>query len=761
MPVHQATLRFNSGEITPYLAHATDFEKHPSGAARMENFLPIPFGSVRKRPGTVWVATLEDGTRLHHFQFDTSTAYVLAFSEEALNIYDSDGDLVDTIVADFADPFALQCAHVNDVLFIASPTEAPRRLTRVAHANWTLAAIPFSYPPLRDENLDTASTLVWEAALGYVPTGTSFSVTAAKDIFDAGHVGSVWMLGIRRATDKFEVDVLLTTAATRYSSSLTVSGRWAITTFGLWYGTVALQRSTNGGSSWSDLRSWTSQGNRNISAEGEETERVLLRIKAVITQLNLTPQYTPEHRAILEAADDRITGLAEITAVTDSKHATFKAVTPIEASGTGTDIWAEGAFSTYRGFPRTLAIHERRLVFAGSDSAPLTLWCSAIDDLLNFRAGTDDDDACFVTLAGTEQHPIRWLASQRRLFVGTAGGEWVFGSDNSDDPLTPTNLLAREHTRFGAAAQQALSIHNGIFFVERQGRRLREFAYVLERETFDAADMTRLAEHITESGIVQLAWQATREPFLWAIRADGVALAFAYHREERIAAWSRHTTRDGAFRSVGVLRNESGDDGVWFAVERDGAWHLERLATGQQLVQESGSTADAHFVDSAVIDSTGEGHVVAMPAHLEGLTVSVLADGVPMSLTVENEEIVLPAAAAKVHAGLPIDSTLTMLPVDTQTREGATHARRKRANELVLGLYRSRGGAVAYDAETQPLTFSRSGDLLDAAPALFTGWLPITLPPAHLDDLDFSITHSDPHPFTLRALITRWSVHEP
>ena len=50
--MHQNLLSFNSGELSPYLAHRVDFSKHAAGSSRMENFLPMPYGSFQKRPGT-------------------------------------------------------------------------------------------------------------------------------------------------------------------------------------------------------------------------------------------------------------------------------------------------------------------------------------------------------------------------------------------------------------------------------------------------------------------------------------------------------------------------------------------------------------------------------------------------------------------------------------------------------------------------------------------------------------------------------------
>jgi hypothetical protein len=66
----------------------------------------------------------------------------------------------------------------------------------------------------------------------------------------------------------------------------------------------------------------------------------------------------------------------------------------------------------------------------------------------------------------------------------------------------------------------------------------------LDREGQDkyvAPDLCALAEHITESGIVAIAYQEHPDPILWAVRADGVLLSMTYEREQNVVAWARHT----------------------------------------------------------------------------------------------------------------------------------------------------------------------------------------------------------------------------
>lgn len=812
MPAHNALLSFTGGEMSPYLLHRTDFDKQASGAEIMENFLPLPFGGFRKRPGLQWIDDLAAETRLEAFEFSASTKYLLAFTSTGLTVFGEDGTIKDTVAYAFGDPFALQFAHVNDVLWIASPNHPPQQLNRLGDTNWTIADLAFTYPPFLDENLDedvelglaaAGSTPNWADATAYIvgdnvtaSNGRQYTCIAAHtsatatdepgagtqwatkwrvryitagstallscspsdDVFQsADAIGTIYRLRHERPLDEFEVELILNSTTTgQYSGSLVIQGGWSIISYGTWDGEVQLQLSFDGGTTWIVRRTWTSNKERNFSAEGEEPRRCLARLLWTVDAAT-----TGKNRAVLTASSAWIESLVRIDSfAVGFTTANVTAITDAEI-GT-TDLWTEGAFSPRRGYPAAITLHESRLVLAGTEANPVSLWLSKSDDQVDFETGTEDDAGIFRTLASTRQDPIRWLASQRRLLAGTAGAEWVIGNETSDGPLSPTNFLARQWTHYGSAALPALTRHDAVFFVERQGRRVREMSYLLEREGYDAADLTRLAEHITESGIVQTAFQGNREPTLWAVRADGVLLAFTYIRTERIAAWSRHTTTGGLFESVAVLRGEtSGDDSVWCVVNRSGTRHLEKMPAGQQAVQEVDNLADCFHLDSAVLGDATDGSLqIDTPAHLNGTELAILADGYERTGTPAAGKLTLPVAATVVHAGLPVVSRFVPLALDMVAQDGATHGRRKKTVALNLSLYRSRGGTVLADAQERLIDYGIDSDLT-TPPPLVTGWIKTTLPGHALRSLQFEIRHASPHPFTVRAGNQEWQLQEP
>ncbi|RYD30189.1 MAG: hypothetical protein EOP87_17050 [Verrucomicrobiaceae bacterium] len=376
----------------------------------------------------------------------------------------------------------------------------------------------------------------------------------------------------------------------------------------------------------------------------------------------------------------------------------------------------------------------------------------------------------------------------------------------------------------------ALNIHDSLYFVERQGIRLREFTYSLERDSFEAPDLTRLAEHMTVDGISQMAFQQAREPVLWLVTGrEGNLLSFSYNRAENLAAWARHTTGHGRFRSVAVVRNNSDDDDVFLVVERrtvplsvapeaggqpgpDGTflYHtLEKLSRSQQAVMERGDVSRMHHTDGGAenligaLDDAGfwktedplrhppvpaEGETYSGPTvtpratrepdgtlrvvvnrWLVGRTLNLLVNGISRSGTayrLGSGDVVVdlpspPAAEiTQVSYGLPVESVMTTLPLDVAADNGSTHARMKRAHELKLNVLNSFGGSYTYDGTTEVMHHTTATDAMDAAPPLRSGWICHTLPPAHLQDLTFSLRHDEPYAFLLRASVLSWSLHE-
>jgi len=133
---------FASGELSPYLDGRTDVERYYSGVKTLENFINLPYGGAKRRPGTYYVSEVKDSdrkTRLVPFQFSITQAYIIEFGDRYCRFYANQGQLLSSgsayeIASPYleADLFDLQFAQDADTMWITHPSYKPRKLTRNA-----------------------------------------------------------------------------------------------------------------------------------------------------------------------------------------------------------------------------------------------------------------------------------------------------------------------------------------------------------------------------------------------------------------------------------------------------------------------------------------------------------------------------------------------------------------------------------------------------------------------------------------------------
>jgi hypothetical protein len=145
--------------------------------------------------------------------------------------------------------------------------------------------------------------------------------------------------------------------------------------------------------------------------------------------------------------------------------------------------------------------------------------------------------------------------------------------------------------------------------------------------------------------------------------------------------------------------------------------------------------------------------------HLEGETVSILADGaVHPGRVVVSGGITLDAPAVVVQAGLPIQADAQMLPLAMQVDAGFGQGRYKNVNKAWLRVYRSSGIWVGPDADNLVEAKQRTTELYGVPPALKSEEISIMLSPSWADSGAVYIRQEDPLPLTVAALTLEVSI---
>ncbi|MBE3144555.1 MAG: hypothetical protein IMZ61_11620, partial [Planctomycetes bacterium] len=301
------------------------------------------------------------------------------------------------------------------------------------------------------------------------------------------------------------------------------------------------------------------------------------------------------------------------------------------------------------------------------------------------------------------------------------------------------------------------AVANAILFVQRTGRKLRELIYDYTQDNFgDPPDLTIFAEHVTKTGIKSYAFQKEPDSILWCVLNDGTLAAFTYNKAQEITAWHLHTTGSttctGLFDDVEVIPVADHDQ-VWFQVKRtlaDGDhYYVEYLAPDFEDDQK-----DCWFVDSGLkYDGTGATQLSGLD-HLEGRTVSILADGaVRPDAVVTSGKIAIGTAASVVIAGLPFKSILEPMDLETKEAEGSSQGKRKKIHAVMVRFYNTLGAKVGSAEGTLDTIPFRSASVPMGQPTpLLTGDKIVPFPGGWDRHGYIRITQEQPLPLTVLAI---------
>ncbi len=430
--------------------------------------------------------------------------------------------------------------------------------------------------------------------------------------------------------------------------------------------------------------------------------------------------------------------------VTSIASPTVATATVIQTlSGTTATIdWEEQAFSSVRGYPITVAFHQDRLVIGGSRDMPNRLWFSKSGDLFNFDLGTGlDDESIEFALLSDQVNAIRGIFSGRHLQVFTSGAEYMV----TGDPLTPQTVQLNRQTRVGSRTDRYIppvTVDGATMFVARTGSQLCQFLYTDVEQAYQATDMSLVSRHVVGTPVDQDFDALNRLLFL--VRDDGKFATVTIYRIEEVRAWTLHDTQ-GNVKSVSVVGNE-----VYLLIERGGDYFIELFDTALHL-------------DSALTGEAGTPSTTWSGLdHLEGKSVSVVADGVVLAdHTVTGGIVTLAEPATTVEIGLSYTHIIEPLPAGV-FGEGEP-VKKVRLVEAVFRLQDTQALTVDTGRGLKDVSLRQLGEeeILDAPPPLVSGDIRVRNLGWH-DDLWeplWRIEQSTPLPFTLLSVSTEININ--
>jgi hypothetical protein len=215
----------------------------------------------------------------------------------------------------------------------------------------------------------------------------------------------------------------------------------------------------------------------------------------------------------------------------------------------------------------------------------------------------------------------------------------------------------------------------------------------------------------------------------------------------------------GGCQSVAVIPGETEDE-VWVSVLRQlpnnqTARYIERMAP-----RKFATASDAFYVNCGVRYDGTPTAILSGLGHLEGQTVSILADGAVFPpQAVVGGSVTLSTAVPKASVGLPYKSILEPMRLEVPSRAGGTsHGSLTDIAEIVISLLNSGGTQYGSDlSNMNNVDPVRTTEPYGSPPALFTGDTVMTLPGAYDPQIHIIITGASPLPTTVRCIVARAS----
>jgi len=259
--------------------------------------------------------------------------------------------------------------------------------------------------------------------------------------------------------------------------------------------------------------------------------------------------------------------------------------------------------------PSAVGVYEQRLVYGGSNNNPNRLWFSKSGDFGDFTTGTTVTDGIVYSIAGSVGR-ILWLTGTSDfLAIGTL--EDVFQvTGGIDDVITVDSISVKPTNSFGVSDMMPIDKGNQILHTQSNNLILRSFEYDVAADGYRPIDRNTIADHITSSGLKQIAYQEGRPNIMWAVKNNGVLVGMTIEDSESISGWHRHTS-DGDIKSVATLPRANGYNQLWQCVARevDGStvYYIEFYSDIVNYVRRedyiSGFTAADKLVDDAIYEN--------------------------------------------------------------------------------------------------------------------------------------------------------------
>jgi hypothetical protein len=466
-----------------------------------------------------------------------------------------------------------------------------------------------------------------------------------------------------------------------------------------------------------------------------------------------------------------VDGAALVFTQLGGSGATFDVAVSPPGSSSGS-----GSLTLAGNYPSCATYFQQRKTFGGSYSNPQTIWMTRPADFKNMDTSNPSQatDAITMTIAATQVNAIKWLIPMNNLVILSSGGAWLLVGGQITQPIavTPSNSVVVPQNYIGCADLMPIVVNYDILYVQAKGSIVRDLAYNYWVNVYTGNDISVLSSHLFFGHNMER-WCYAEQPYyqVWIVRDDGVALSLTYLKEQEVNAWAHHDTPGNSgtdmFLSVASIPEQQIEglnmDSVYFVTQRtipgvnggNPVQYVERMDGRNYLTNGVADVTNAWFVDAGFQYWGSPQTVISGFDHLNGATVSILADGsVSPQQVVVNGSVTLQWAASKVTVGLGYVSQLQTLCMEPEGMTMEVQDYRKAIDAVTVRVTETRGLKVGpqFDDLTEIKERSVSNYMGVAIP-LFTGDERIVIDKRYETDDDVCIQQDNPLPCTILGVV--------
>ena len=721
---------FTAGELSPRLDGRNDLSKYPAGCKTLENIVVYPHGAAARRPGTQYIAevkTSANKTRLIPFEFSTTQTYILEFGNQYIRFYKDKGQILSggsayEISSPYltAELFDIKFAQSADVMYLTHPSHKTRKLSRTGHTAWTLSEVDFVDGPYLDTNTTTTTI-----SMSAHTVGTGRTMTASTSIFVSTDVGRLVrfrdgygeITGYTSGT-VVEVEVLKDMGSS--SSSVDWSlGAFSDTTGHASCVTFFEQRLVFAATLNNPQTIYFSKSgdyenmDANIGGTVADDDAIVYTIAS--NQVNAIRFLSPTRTLIIGTAGGEfaVYGGGDNDAITPTNIIIKK---QSNYGGANVDAVPVGNATLFlQRAKRKIRELAYNFDVDGYVAPDLTILAEHItkggitqmayqEEPLSIVYAVREDGELVAVTYQRDQQVVAW---HRHIFGGS------FGSGNAvceSVAVIPTDLDEYEvyvivKRTINGATKRYVEVINTFDFTETDNT---SFNYLDSQLNYDGVSTT-LNGDITDSATTITLTDAS-----------------SFNSSGKIKINKEIITYTG----------KSSND-------------LTGCTRGQNL-----TTAAAH-TSGDTVDQVVE--TLSGLSHLEGQTVSILADGATHpDKTVSSGAISLDRAAKKVKIGLAYTSLLQTMRIDAGSQNGTSQGKTKRIYEITIRLFETVGVEVGPDLNNmERIPFRSSANPMNEGIAPFTGDKEVEFRGNYDTDGFIVVRQTQPLPLTVLSVYPR------